>query len=227
MLVATPLGSASYQLTHSNHSSFLQGSFVRSGLTQPQCETEVVLQIVAGSDTTGNVIKTSMVYLATHPVVYRKLQAEIDAAISEGRVSSPVITNAEAKTLPYLQACIYEFLRIHPPNFVLLTKVVPPAGDTLQGRFVPGGTKIAENMWGVLRHEPTFGADAHVFRPERWLEADEEPERKKKMERVCELVFGHGRFMCAGKVLSFLELNKIFVEVCDHRRSWGVGVLVC
>ena len=187
---------------------------MRNGLTQPQCETEVVLQIVAGSDTTGNVIKTSLVYLTTHPVVYKTLQAEIDAAVRERRISSPVITNAEAKTLPYLQACIFELLRIHPPNFVLLTKVVPPGGDTLQGCRVPGGTRIAENMWGVLRHEPTFGADADVFRPERWLEAEAEPGRRARMERVCELVFGHGRFMCAGKVLSFMELNKIFVEVC-------------
>jgi len=28
-----------------------------------------------------------------------------------------------------------------------------------------------------------------------------------------ELIFGYGRYMCAGKVIAFLELNKIFFEV--------------
>ena len=33
------------------------------------------------------------------------------------------------------------------------------------------------------------------------------------MEKTTELVFGSGRNMCVGKVMAFLELNKIFVEV--------------
>jgi hypothetical protein len=33
------------------------------------------------------------------------------------------------------------------------------------------------------------------------------------MRRVAELVFGYGRWGCAGKMIAFLELNKVFVEV--------------
>jgi cytochrome P450 len=93
-----------------------------------------------------------------------------------------------------------------------LSKLVPPEGDTVKGQFVPGGTKIAWNVWSLLRHKPTFGEDAYLFRPERWLEAD--PDRRAEMERNAELLFGYGRYMCAGKAIAFLELSKIYFEVC-------------
>lgn len=43
-----------------------------------------------------------MLYLMSTPRAYRALQAEIDAGIKAGRVSSPV-TSAEAQEMPYLQ----------------------------------------------------------------------------------------------------------------------------
>lgn len=58
-----------------------------------------------------------------------------------------------------------------------------------------------------------FGPDADLFRPERWLEVDEA--QRTEMRRVAELVFGYGRWMCAGKVIAFMELNKVLVEVCS------------
>lgn len=56
-----------------------------------------------------------------------------------------------------------------------------------------------------------FGADAEVFRPERFLECDDK--QKTYMLRTIDLIFGHGRWLCLGKPLAVMELNKIFVEV--------------
>jgi hypothetical protein len=47
----------------------------------------------------------------TNPRVYRTLMAEIDDAIAAGRILSgptDIISEAQAKELPYLQACIKE-----------------------------------------------------------------------------------------------------------------------
>jgi cytochrome P450 len=106
---------------------------------------------------------------------------------------------------------IYEGLRIHPPNVLLAYKQVPPEGDTIDGKFVPGGTNIAQNTWSLMRNKSIFGDDADVFRPERWLGITSE--KRTEMERVTELLFGYGRWMCAGKHVTFAELNKVFVEV--------------
>lgn len=58
-----------------------------------------------------------------------------------------------------------------------------------------------------------YGADADVFRPERWLEVEDEG-RLESMRRSVELVFGYGKYGCLGKGIAFLELNKVFAEVC-------------
>lgn len=152
-----------------------------------------------------------MLYIITSPHVYSTLQAEIDRAVLESKISSPIITNNEARELPYLQAVIREGLRISPPATGLISKKVPPKGDKINGIFLPAGTKIGANMWALLRRKDVFGPDSDVFRPERWLDAS--PEDLQKMETVSDLVWGYGRYVCLGKSVALIELNKIFVEV--------------
>lgn len=64
----------------------------------------------------------------------------------------------------------------------------------------------------MMRRQSIFGQDAQVFRPERYLECDQE--KKHEMIRTVDLTFGYGRWMCAGKTLALIELNKIIFEVC-------------
>ncbi|EMR70214.1 putative cytochrome p450 monooxygenase protein [Eutypa lata UCREL1] len=186
------------------------GSFVRHGLSQQECEVEALFMFVAGSDTTAAVIRVTLLYILSSPLVYHRLKHEIAEALREERVSSP-IKQSEAKSLPYLQAVIYEGLRIRPVALGLMPKEVPPEGDTIHGKFIPGGTSIGMNPSGLLRSKELFGADADMFRPERFLEIDKEA--RTKMQRDVELTFGYGRWMCAGKPIAFLELNKVYFEL--------------
>lgn len=109
------------------------------------------------------------------------------------------------------QAVIYEGMRIHPPFVGLTLKEVPPGGDIIDGKFVPEGTRIAPSTWSMAHKKSIFGQDAELFRPERWTEAGED--QAAEMRRTVELIFGYGRWACAGKPIAFLELNKIFFEV--------------
>lgn len=111
----------------------------------------------------------------------------------------------------YAQAVVYEGLRIRPPATATFGKEVPPGGDTIHGYFVPGGTTVASNLTALMRSKTLFGEDAEMFRPERFLEADEAT--RAEMQRNVELTFGYGRWMCAGKAIAFLELNKTVFEV--------------
>lgn len=153
-----------------------------------------------------------MLLIATSPNTYSKLQSEIGNAIKNKLISSP-ITDAEAKKLPYLQACIKEGLRMWPPITGLMPKV-SPTDDTINGQHIPAGTKICWCAWRVFRNKEVFGDNAEVFRPERWLEADEG--QLKLMETTAELAFSPGRWQCLGKSIAFIELNKVFVEVRIH-----------
>jgi cytochrome P450 len=182
------------------------GSFLRHGLTQEDAETEVMVQILAGSDTTAGAIRATMLHILTNPPVLARLLAEIKSA----DISDP-IQDSEARKMPYLQAVIKEGLRIHPPVTGLQSKFVPPGGDVLNGYYVPGGTRIGSCAWGVFLDEGVWGPDARVFRPERFLEGTPEQIRRKEMD--VDGVFGYGRSSCLGKSVAQIELNKVFVQV--------------
>ncbi|EEY20300.1 pisatin demethylase [Verticillium alfalfae VaMs.102] len=183
------------------------GSFVAKGLTQSEVESEILMQILAGSDTTATAIRATLLHIITAPRVVARLLEEISAA----RPSKPIITDAEARAMPYLQAVIKEGLRIFPPVVGLMSKEVPAGGDTFKGVFLPEGTKIGYCAWGIFRREDVWGKDSHEFRPERWLEADQET--LQNMEGTLDLVFGYGRWQCLGRNVALMELNKVFVEL--------------
>lgn len=136
--------------------------------------------------------------------------SKLRTEISNTQISSP-IRESEARQMPYLQAIIKEGLRMFPPVVGLMSKEVPPDGDVINNKFVPGGTKIGFGAYAIFRDKEAWGQDAETFRPERWLEVS--PEKLKEMEATLELVFGYGRYQCLGKTLAIMELNKIFVEV--------------
>lgn len=169
---------------------------------------------LAGSDTTATALRTTLFHIVSQPHVYNSLRTEITRFEQANLLSHPMATDQECRNLPYLQACIKEGLRVRPPANAIFGRIVPPEGDTINGIFIPGGTEVGLNFWAVLRNKEVFGSDAHVFRPERWFEGDDT--KKYKMERTAELVFNVGRFMCMGKTIALMELNKCLVEVRNH-----------
>lgn len=162
---------------------------------------------MAGTDTTATTMRVAMLYVITNPHIYKRLQAEIDSTVREGRI----ISDEQARKLPYLQAVIKEAARMCPPATGMLNKITPPQGDTINGRFVPGGVEIGQCLWGVERSKKVFGQDSMLYRPERWLEA--KGDQLEKMEKSVALVWGYGKYSCLGKGIAYLELNKVFFEV--------------
>lgn len=56
-------------------------------------------------------MRATLLCIMTNARVYRALMAEIDEALAQGKIPSgatEIITEAQAKQLPYLQACIKE-----------------------------------------------------------------------------------------------------------------------
>lgn len=142
------------------------------------------------------------------PLVYKMLQTEIDMAGSA--ITSPIPWR-ELDRLPYLQAVIKEGLRMWPPVGGLGFKRVPTGGDYINGYHVPGGTEIGQAFFAIGRSKEIWGADADIFRPERWLSAS--PDELKKMNNAVDTHFGGGKFSCLGKPIAMMELHKSVFEV--------------
>ncbi|KAI1394022.1 cytochrome P450 [Hypoxylon trugodes] len=185
-------------------------SFIEQGVTKEEAINELILQVVAGTDSTATGIRMTLLLLVTNPAAYNKLRSEIDDAILRGDVSSP-IKDPEARKLPYLQAVIKEGLRVFPVVTATFYKTVPKGGDIISGHFVPEGTEVGHNVLGIMRAKKYWGEDADVFRPSRWLEVDEETH--EIMTGVIETLFGSGRYKCLGRSIAQMELNKVFVEL--------------
>ncbi|KAI0434920.1 cytochrome P450 [Xylaria sp. FL1042] len=190
--------------------SDMMQAFINSGMTRSELTQQVFVQIIAGSVSTTTAICMTILCLLTNPSAYSALQREIDDALSAGKLSSPV-ADCEAKSMAYLQAVIKEGLRFYPPVIGLGSKQVPEGGDVINGYYVPEGTQIGMNFFGLMRSKEIWGPDANAFRPERWLDAD--PDHTRRMNMVVALGFGFGKYQCLGKPIAMMELNKIFVEL--------------
>lgn len=117
-------------------------------------------------------------YLLTHPGTLDKLRAEVDAAAAAGKTPGLLVSWRRARELPYLDACVKEAGRLHPPFGLPYERVVPAEGATVCGKFLPGGTVVGMSAFVVGRDPEIFGDDADEWRPERWLEVGEEQRRK-------------------------------------------------
>ena len=199
--------------------SDMLAAFIRHGLTGDELRMEAFEQVLAGSDTTASGIRGILLCLFTNPRVYKKLQAEIDDAVRTGKAPpNSVITDVEARRLEYLQAVIREGLRIILPVVNIFSRDAPHEGDTItingESIFIPGGTWIGYCALGMHHSKETYGQDAEIFRPERWLVDDKD--RLANMMRVNDLIFGYGRWKCLGQTVALIEISKTIFEVCDE-----------
>ena len=163
--------------------------------------------ITAGSDTTAILLRTIIYNLLKHPSSLAKLRQEIenDTATLDDKITE-LVTWKQSLQLPYLHACIKEAGRLHPPFGLPYERVVPAPGATICNTFLTEGTVVGMSPWATHRDYKTFGDDADVWRPERWLGGDDG--RKRKMENAL-LTFGAGNRSCIGKRISYLEISKL------------------
>lgn len=134
--------------------------------------------IIAGSDSTSVVLRCVWYNLLAHPTTLDRLHAELLAADQNHAITRPFPKWNEVRELPYLDACINEAVRLHPPFCLPFERVVPDAGIEICGHFLEGGTIVGMSPYVINRHRGTFGEDADYWRPERWLGLPEEAHKK-------------------------------------------------
>jgi cytochrome P450 len=83
-------------------------------------------------------LSTITYHLLRFPEVYRTLKEEIRSEFQ----SYDQINAKSTLHLPYLNAVIYEGMRIYSPLPFALPRVVPEGGDTVDGHFIPGGVSL-------------------------------------------------------------------------------------
>lgn len=131
--------------------------------------------INAGSDTTAISLAAIMYYLIRSPNVLDRLRTEVDENLPDHDfLQGQALSFRQTRDMPYLQAVMKEALRMHSATGLPLWREVPAGGMAIGGYFFPEGSVLGLNTWCAHYNETVFGVDCMEFRPERWLEADEE-----------------------------------------------------
>ncbi|KAK4675163.1 hypothetical protein QC764_500720 [Podospora pseudoanserina] len=174
------------------------------GLTLQKLQANSAILIIGGSETTATLLSGVTFLLMTNPDALEKLTAEVRGAFkSEDEIDFMSVSN-----LPYLLACLDEALRMYPPVPTGLPRVVPPAGASIAGHYVPGGTVVAVHQWAMYHNEEHF-KKPFEFHPERWLGDPEFASDHKEAFQPFHL----GPRNCLGRNLAYIEMRLILARV--------------
>lgn len=180
-----------------------------SPLSPTQKRAHVTLLIQAGADTTGTALGSIIRFLLTNPSAFARARAEVDTADKAGQLSKPVQYEETRDHLPYFVACIKEGLRLNPPATNLFARIVPKGGKIIDGFYVPEGMEVTSHALTVQLDKVLYGDDTEQYRPERWLESEQEA---AKLD-AAQFTFGIGPRVCLGKDIAIMELYKLLPEV--------------
>ncbi|CAJ2505109.1 Uu.00g125030.m01.CDS01 [Anthostomella pinea] len=137
---------------------------VRKGeVSQAEMEAHSWSMALAGGETSGSTMTSTLYFLLKSPEAYRKWTCEIRSAYS----SYESINIASATKLKYLRAVLNEGMRMFPTVAQGTPRTSP--GVMVDGRYVPKGTEICVSPWAVT-HDQRWWSDTYTFRPERWIE---------------------------------------------------------
>lgn len=115
-------------------------------LTKEHVVGEGMLMIVAGTDTTAASLSLTLHSLLQQPDTYKRLQDEI-RTVMPLLDSRPTIQSLD--TLPFLDACLKEGLRISSPVQCRLPREVPANGWNYKGQYFPPGVGRVLSLYAL------------------------------------------------------------------------------
>ncbi|EDW88952.2 uncharacterized protein Dyak_GE25311 [Drosophila yakuba] len=176
----------------------------KKGLADSELTAHTMTFLTDGFETTALVLSHTLLMLARHPEQQQKVRDEIGKA----ELSFEQLTE-----LPYLEACIHETLRLFSPQLTARKLVTEPYEfANKNGSFLrlhPGDVVIIPV--NSLHHDPQYYENPHMFKPERFLEANGGV--KKYRDLGVYLPFGNGPRICPGIRFALTQLKAALVEI--------------
>ncbi|KAH6971939.1 cytochrome P450 [Ilyonectria destructans] len=171
-----------------------------------EIEAEVSVLLDAGSDTTAIALTHVMYNLLRHPRTLNCLRKELDESLHG---DDPVASYDQVKNLPYLRACLDESLRLLPPVSFGLNRKTGPAGITIDGQWIPGGTTVAVPAYTAHRNPQLFPQPESYY-PERWLE------EMHKDAKFAFIPFSAGARGCIGRNITYIEQMVLIASLVQR-----------
>ncbi|KAA1467366.1 cytochrome P450 [Dentipellis sp. KUC8613] len=196
-----------------------------SRLSDEELIGQTTIIAFAAMDTVSSALCRILQNLALHPSAQDRLRSELKEAIN----ANGDFDYDDLHALPYLDAICRETLRLFPPvpMFFRTTRedVVIPLAEPIHGTdgnlihevMIPNDTTVFINALGANRDSSVWGSDAHVWKPERWLEP---LPSKTRIPGVYSniMTFSDGPRSCIGFKFAELEMKVVLVELISSLR---------
>ncbi|XP_010242506.1 PREDICTED: alkane hydroxylase MAH1-like [Nelumbo nucifera] len=188
--------------------------------------------IFAGRDTVASGLTMFFWLVSKNPRVEKKIMEELRILHAKNVADSsrlmkpnePCIYRLEdLRSLVYLQAALYESMRLYPPvplnrKGVLKEDVLP------DGNVVRPGMQITFSIYAMGRMQSIWGEDCLEFKPERWFGDDGKLLSESKFKYF---VFNIGPRTCIGKDMAITQMKlavaailfNFHVEVLDGQSA--------
>lgn len=157
---------------------------------------EVVTFLIAGMDTTGCTLASTLVLLAKNPHVADKLRAELEACDPK-----------EWSQCTYFKHVLQESYRIMPVSALGPTRKVD-RDHVYDGGVIPKGSLVYLPIILQCYNEHVF-PNPHTFFPERWSEDETTDPVKMSAMKDSVLPFSIGHRQCVGQPLAKAELQSL------------------
>jgi cytochrome P450 len=173
-------------------------------MTDREIRDELLTFVIAGHDTTSNLMSWALYLLSKHPSIRRKLREEVVAKVA-GRVP----TLEEARELTYTSQVIDETLRLYPPAWVVERE--PIEDDVIDGYYVEAGNVVSTGPY-FIHHNAGVWKNPEGFDPDRFAAGGE----AESLHRYAHFPFGGGPRKCVGADFALLEARLLLAAIVKN-----------
>ena len=166
-------------------------------LTDDEITGLLLAAIFAGHHTSSVTTAWTLLELLQNPTTLNRAVEEVDRVFGSGRP----VSHGALRELTYLECCVKEALRMHPPLFMLVR--VAMQDFVYKSWFIPKGTWIVVSPT-VSHRLPGVFTDPDAFDPHRFL-----PPRLEDKKDFAYIAFGGGRHKCLGNAFAILQIKAI------------------
>jgi cytochrome P450 len=182
-----------------------QGNGKGAGIGEQLVRDETMTILLAGHETTANLLTWTWYLLSRHPEVEARLHAEVDEVLGD---RPPAL--ADLPALVYTGRVLNEALRLYPPVWALGRRAI--VDHEVDGYTIPTGSIVAVNPY-VMHHDPRFYPDPFRFDPDRWTDKE-----RGKRPKYAYFPFGGGPRQCIGSGFALMEAQLALATVAQRYR---------
>lgn len=173
-------------------------------MTERQLRDEILTLLIAGHETTANLLGWTLYLLSQHEACAERLHAEARSVLG-GR---PGFVAADAERLAYGRQVIQEGLRLYPPGWFIGRAAL--AEVSLGNYTLPKGAVVLMSQY-VMHRDGRFFEQPERFAPERW-----EGDFLERLPRGAYFPFSAGDRHCIGEGFAWQEALLILATLAER-----------